>query len=134
MCLTIAQLSHVIYSQIRDDFAATALEVVKVGGIYALPSPLDKPFLTNVFDDVEAVTDCLGGLSIAQQPEKKEKKEIHVWTCTHADHYVHSLIHLNVKNAIGASTQTHNNEFSALSSPIKHNRVDLSTGITFCIV
>lgn len=58
-------LSHIIYSQMRD-FAATALEVVKVGGIYALLSPLDKLFLTNVFDDVEAVADCLRALSIAQ--------------------------------------------------------------------
>lgn len=27
-------------------------------------------FLTNVFNDVEAVADSLGALSIAQQPEK----------------------------------------------------------------
>lgn len=66
--------SHIIYSQIRDDFAATALKMVIVGGIYALPSPLDELFLTNVFDNLEAVADCVGALSIAQQPEKKEKK------------------------------------------------------------
>lgn len=90
-------LSRIIYSQIRDAFAATALKVVIVGGIYALPSPLDKLFLTNVFDNLEAVADCVGALSIAQQPEKKKKKEIHVWTGTHADEYVHFLIHFNVE-------------------------------------
>ena len=40
---------------------------------YTLPSPVDKSFLTNVFDDIEVVGDCLGVVSIAQQPEKKEK-------------------------------------------------------------
>lgn len=38
-----------------------------------LLSPFDKPFLTNVFDNVEAVADCLGAIFIAQQPKKKEK-------------------------------------------------------------
>lgn len=66
-------LSHTIYSQIGDNFVAAALEVVKVGGIYKLPSPFDKSFLTNVFDDAEAVADCLGAITIAQQTEKKEK-------------------------------------------------------------
>lgn len=74
----------IIYSQIRDEFIATALKVVKVGGIYTPPSPFDKYFLTNVFDDVEAVADCLGAISIPQQPEKK-KKEIHFWTGRQVD-------------------------------------------------
>lgn len=90
-------LSHIIYSQIRDDFAATALTVVVVGGIYALPSAHDKLFLTNVFDNLEAVADCVGALSIAQQPEKKEKKEIHIWTGAQADEYADFMIHFNVE-------------------------------------
>lgn len=39
---------------------------------HMLPSPFDKPFLTNVFDDVEAVGDCLRAIFFAQQPGKKE--------------------------------------------------------------
>lgn len=46
-----------------------------MGGIYKLPSPFDKSFLTNVFDDAEAVADFLGAIAIAQQPEKKDKVE-----------------------------------------------------------
>lgn len=39
-----------------------------------LPSP-PMSFLTDVFDDVDAVADCLGAVSIAQQPEKKENRK-----------------------------------------------------------
>lgn len=61
---------HIIFSQVRDAFVAK-------GGDsgwntkYMLPSPFDKPFLTNVFDDVEAVGDGLRAIFFAQQPGKK---------------------------------------------------------------
>lgn len=66
--LPMPSLRHIISrSQIRDGFVETAPEVVKVGGMYELP--FDKYFLTNVFDNVEAVADGLGSISITQQPE-----------------------------------------------------------------
>lgn len=42
---------------------------------YMLLSPFNNAFLTNVFDDIEAVADCLAAIAIALQPEGREKKE-----------------------------------------------------------
>lgn len=61
-----------------------------MGGLYALPSTADKPFLTNVFDDVETVADCLRAFSIAQQPEKEESQK---FLFGQRDEWVDSLCH-----------------------------------------
>lgn len=41
---------------------------------YMLLSPFDNAFLTNVFDDIEAVADCLAAIAIALQPEGRGKE------------------------------------------------------------
>lgn len=43
-----------------------------------LLSPIDKAFLTNIFDDVEAVADCFGAISIAQPKSKKMGNNGHI--------------------------------------------------------
>lgn len=41
---------------------------------YMLLSPFDNALLTNVFDDIEAVADCLAAIAIALQPEGRGKE------------------------------------------------------------
>lgn len=43
-----------------------------------LLSPIDKAFLTNIFDDVEAVADCFGAISIAQPKSNKMGNNGHI--------------------------------------------------------
>lgn len=42
--------------------------------MYMLLSPFNNAFLTNVFDDIEAVADCLATITIALQPEGRGKE------------------------------------------------------------
>lgn len=46
-----------------------------------LLSPIDKAFLTDIFDDVEAVADCFGAISIVHQPKSNKIGNNHINSC-----------------------------------------------------
>lgn len=92
------------------------------------PQPVS--FLTNVFDDVEAVADRLRALSIAQQPEKKENRK---YMFGHTGSYLlYASFYCQKDNAavllVHSSTSKHKDEFS-----IKANRVNPSSGLLFAL-
>lgn len=133
--LPILSLSHIIYSQIRDDFVATALEVDEVGGICTLPSPFDKSFLTNVFDNVEAVAGCLGAISIAQQPEKKENRDRQGrWMNIFTSCDLHFALKKMMQQYCWCIPAPDRHTMMNSAYCIFSIKVNLSTGITLCII
>lgn len=113
-----------------------ALEVVKVGGICTPPSPFDKYCLTNVFDDVEAVADCLGAISIPHQPEKEKRKSNLDRQASGLIYSLHASFYYWKNDAVEllvhSSTQTQWWILCAIFS-IKPNRVN-PEWITLCII
>lgn len=70
-----------------------------------LLSPIDKAFLTNIFDDVEAVADCFGVISIAHQP-KSNKRETMVIILKYALFYCFKVLFKQSKVSIKNNIET----------------------------